>query len=257
MTGIDINCMLGHWPFRKLYKNSFEDLQKVHRDNNIDFGFVSSLDSIFYNDPFEGDIDLHETIKGSSYRHILTVNPLLPGYKDDIEKGVLQFDIKGVKVYPGYHGYKLDDGHFQELCNILKQFDLPLFLNLRMEDERLDYIVKPSIPKMGEVGRFLSDNRDLKVFLLTFRNEELLQIKDGLLSHPNAFYDTSGLKNGLFAIEKSVADFGPDRIVYGSQHPLFCFKSTHLLVTKSQLDEQIRNKILYHNILSVFGSSQA
>ena len=243
----DVNCLLGHWPFRKISKNTFDHLKHVHKENDIAYGYVSSINSIFYNDPFEGDTELHDVIKDSPYKHILTVNPLLPGFKDDIESGMKFFDIKGVRIYPGYHGYNLNNGYIKELCSILKYYGLPLFLSMRLEDERLDYIIRPAILKMEEVGSFLSKNTDLKLLLLTFRNEELMQLKHVLLSHPDAYYDTSGLKNYLFAIEKSMSDFGRNRMVYGSQYPLFCLKSTYLLVEKAELDEMVKERILYKN----------
>ena len=84
MKIVDVNCLVGHWPFRKLYKNSFADLMEIHRKNNIGYGFVSSLNSIFYNDPFEGEEDLHNIIKGTDYRHVLTINPMLPCFEKDI-----------------------------------------------------------------------------------------------------------------------------------------------------------------------------
>lgn len=247
MNGIDVNCLLGHWPFRKIYKNTFDHLKQVHKENDIAYGYVSSINSIFYNDPFEGDLELHDVIKDSPYKHVLTVNPVLPGFKDDIELGIKLFGINGVRVYPGYHGYKLDNVHFSELCSALKYYNLPLFLSMRLEDERLDYIVRPSTLSMEDVGNFLSKNTDLRVLLLTFRNEELLQFKDALLSNPYVYYDTSGLKNNLFAVEKSIDAFGQDRMVYGSQHPLFCLKSTLLLVEKAELAESVKEKILYEN----------
>lgn len=248
MYAIDVNCLLGHWPFRKIYKNTFDHLKQVHQKNNIKYGYVSSINSIFYNDPFEGDLELHEIIKDSPYKHILTVNPVLPGFKDDIESGIKLFGISGVRVYPGYHQYNLDNAAFLELCKILKYYNLPLFLSMRLDDERLDYIIKPAHLIMEDMSIFLSKNTDLRVLLLTFRNEELLQFKDTLLAHPNAFYDTSGLKNNLFAVEKSIEDFGHNRMIYGSQHPLLCLKSTHLLVEKAELDEAIKEKILCKNV---------
>jgi len=239
--------MLGHWPFRKIYKDTFEDLKKVHRENNITGGYVSSINSIFYNDPFEGDLELHEIIKDSPYRHVLTVNPLLPGYKEDIESGIRLFDIKGVRVFPGYHGYNLDNSHFAELCIILRHYNLPLFLSVRLEDERLNYMLAPSVMRMDDVSSFIYNNTGLVIILLTMRNEEVLQIKDALLSHPNAYYDTSGLKNQLFAIEKMVRALGDDRMLYGSLHPLLCLKSTLLLVEKAELDAAAKEKILFRN----------
>lgn len=252
MTGIDVNCMLGQWPFRKIHKCTFADLINIHKENNIAYGFVSSINSIFYNDPFEGDMELHNIIKDTDYNHILTVNPTLPGFREDIEKAIRNFNIKGVRVYPGYHEYKLNNRSLLELCDILKHLGLPLLLTMRLEDERLDYLFRPSILPMEEVGAFLSDNEGLGVLLLTFRQEELIKIKDVILANAGIYYDTSGLKNYLFAVEKSLADFGYEKMVYGSLHPLFCLKSTYFSVEKAELEEPVKERILCKNAEKLF-----
>lgn len=79
----------------------------IHTRNGISSGYITSLNSIFYNDPFEGEVELHEKIKTSLYKHIMTVNPMLPGIRVDMERAIKDFYIKGVRVYPGYHGYDL------------------------------------------------------------------------------------------------------------------------------------------------------
>ena len=40
MSRFDINCMVGHWPFRKLRYNKPEDRLKTHMKNDIT---ISSL----------------------------------------------------------------------------------------------------------------------------------------------------------------------------------------------------------------------
>ena len=239
----DFNCMVGHWPYRKIRKPSFSHLKEVHEANGINCGYVSSINSIFYNDPFEGDLELHEMIKGSTYRHVLTVNPKLPGYVNDIEAGVENFDIRGVKIFPGVHGYNLDDPDMQDLCRVLQHHDLPLFLSMHLENERFYYLLFPSDIKTEELESFLVGQPDLKVLLLCAYYHELSEIKDTLLSHQSVYYDTSS----LFAIEDIVNDLGADRMVYGSQHPLLCLKSTHLLVKHADLEDTIKQKILKTN----------
>ena len=64
---IDINCLLGNWPFRKIRKNKFEDLKAVHKRNEIDYGYVSSLNSIFIMTP------LKETL---SFMRLLKIHPI-------------------------------------------------------------------------------------------------------------------------------------------------------------------------------------
>lgn len=244
----DVNCLLGNWPFRKLYKNSFDDLKKVHTDNGISWGCVSSLNSIFYNDPFEGDEELHEIIKDTAYEHILTVNPCLPGFSKDIENGLARFAIKGVRVYPGYHRYKLNDLQFLELCRILREYKLPLFLSLRMEDERLDYLLQPSILESQDIAEFLKSNTENTVLLLNARNWELMNLRDMINNQDSVFCDTSGLKDGLFPVENILKHIHPDKILYGSLYPLYCMESTNLIVEKAEISNQIKEDIFGNNI---------
>jgi Amidohydrolase. len=239
--------MIGHWPYRKLYKNTFDDLKKVHRDNNISSGYVSSIDSIFYNDPFEGDEELHEILKGSNYHHVLTINPMLPDFIGDIEKGIKLFDIRGVKIYPCYHGYELDDSKIDILCSVLKKWKLPLFIVLSMEDERLNYLAKTSKVSEAAISKFICKNKDVKIVLLNAGIFQLSELQSSINGSDNVFFDTSGLKGPLFPIEKLLQVFDVKRILYGSMHPLYCLKSTLFLVEKAEIEEPVKEKIMCEN----------
>lgn len=249
MNRIDVNSLIGHWPFRKLYKNTFEDLKSAHRENDIDYGYVASLDSIFYNDPFEGDEDLHKILEGSKYKHVLTINPLLPSFEYDIERGIEKFDIKGVRVYPTYHGYNLDNENFLRLCSILKKYDLPLFLPLRMEDIRMNHLIRPQNLALYDLQAFLIDHMDNTVVLLTAYSAEIAGLKDLINESPNFFFDTSGLKDGLFKIESLLVDFIPEKILYGSLYPLYTMKSTKLLIDWADISQDIEDRILDDSLL--------
>ncbi|NSW91742.1 MAG: hypothetical protein HPY74_13920 [Firmicutes bacterium] len=252
MYKIDINCLLGHWPFRKIRKNSFEDLRKVHEINRIKYGYISSLDSIFYNDPFEGDQDLHEIIKGTEYKHVLTVNPELPGFISDIKRGIELFDIKGVRIYPGYHGYKLESKCLQKLCSLLAEKELPLFLTMRMDDERLDYLLQQKSIEARDLSNFLMEYPENKVVLLSIRVGEIVAIKDIINSRKNVFFDVSGLKDWLFVTEKLLKEINHNKILYGSNHPLYCLKSSLLLIEKAEIDASLKADIFYNNFKSLF-----
>jgi len=248
---IDVNCLLGSWPFRKIRKNSFDDLKNIHEGNNMEYGYVSSLNSIFYNDPFEGDQDLHEIIKDTPYKHILTVNPDLPWFVDDIAEGIKLFDIKGVRIYPGYHGYTLDSQPVGKLCRVLAENKLPLFISMRMEDERLNYLVQPRSIDKTELSQFLEAHPENTVVLLSIRYGEILPIKDIINSRKNIFVDTSGFKDLLFIIEKLTKEVDHRKIMYGSNHPLYCMKSTTLLVEKAEVDNSVKEDIFYNNAKNI------
>lgn len=241
---IDINCLVGHWPYRKLYKNTFEEVQKIHKANGISSGYVSSLDSIFYNDPFEGDEDLYEILKGTSYHHVLTINPMLPEFVQDVKDGIEKFDIKGVRIYPGYHGYSLSDSRLKELCQVLADYDLPLFVTVRMEDERMDYLVKPDKVPTNDIEYLLSNNPENKFVLLTAYSNELASLKESIINHKYVRFDTSGLKGPLFAVEKILEDFPPEKMVYGSLYPLYSFSCSYLTLKHAQIEDKVKQEIL-------------
>jgi len=247
MKKIDTNCLLGHWPFRKIRMNKFDDLKTVHMQNGIEYGYLSSLDSIFYNDPFEGDIELHEIIKDTPYKHILTVNPEVPGFIDDIKRGIKLFDIKGVRIYPCYHGYKLDNKYLRQLCHTLSENKLPLFLTMRMEDERLNYLMQPKNIDILNLSDFLADHPENTVVLQSIRVGEVLALKDIINSRKNIFLDTSGFKDWLFVIEKLIKEINHHRIVYGSNHPLYCLKSSLLLVEEAEVGNYVKEDIFFNN----------
>lgn len=255
METMDVNCLFGSWPFRKLYRNRLEDLLKIHAETGIARCCVSSMNSIFYNDPFEAELDLHEALKGTSCMHILTVNPKLPSFEDDIAAGAERFGIRGVRIYPGYHGYALDDPCLERLLGVLRRFRLPLFLTMRLEDERLDYLLHPRrIGVPDELLRFVSSVTDLPVLILNLRWGEIQFCADALKTQENLFVDTSGVKDPVESMERIVGLIGDRKILYGSQYPLNALKSTLYEVTMADLPQESRDRILSENARAFFSS---
>ena len=254
MKGIDVNCLWGNWPFRKLYKNKFEDLLKIHSENGIVGGYVSCMNSIFYNDPFEGEADLHEILQNSgSYHQLLTINPTLPAYESDVETGVRLFDIQGIRIYPGYHNYRLGDECMKKLCALLRKYRLPLMLTMRLEDERLNYICQPrQIAVPGELLKFVESVKDIPVLIMNLRYGEILSCEDAIRNQPNLYIDTSGIKDPVASLEEITKHIGDRKIIYGSQYPLNALKSTLYEVTMAEISGESKERILYQNAAEFF-----
>jgi len=253
MSRLDINCMTGQWPFRKLGHHTLEEVTKTHLQNGITGGFMSSMESVFYNDPYEGDEDLSKIIHGTTYFHVQSINPLLSFTVDDIKRGVEHFGIKGVKCYPCYHAFALDGPELEPVCRYLQEAGIPLMVQLRMEDYRADYIAIQKQLGVKDIGALLKKYPDNKIVLLTPRLNEIKALANMIKGHDNVLLDTSGLKDGLFSVEDTVAAIGPDKLAYGSLYPLFCMKSTLMLVEEAVLSSSIKQKILSGNAKDFFG----
>ncbi|NLM77614.1 MAG: amidohydrolase family protein [Ruminococcaceae bacterium] len=250
---IDVNCLCGHWPFRKVPRHSFADLCQIHQENGISGGFVASLDSIFYADPMEGDMDLQEQIKDSHYCLIQTVNPMHPALAADLNLGQTHLKSAGVRIYPVYHGYSLLEPQVAHMMTLLAQHKLPLFLPLRMEDERMDHLITPIPADLEQLQRFITAHPQQTIMLLNVRMGEIFKLKDVLKASPHVFVDISGFKEYQFSVEKAVAAVGADHIVYGSLYPLYSFKSTLLSLDKADLTTDDRIAVASGNAMTALG----
>ena len=236
MKYIDVNCMVGGWPFHRVRNSTFEDLKRMHAKVGIEGGLVSSTDAIFWNDPYEADRILAETLKGQdAYKHIMTINPTLVGWRDDLDRAEKEFSAVGVRIVPGFHGYTLDHPEVQALAEELAKRGMLMMVNIHMEDERVAYLLKHRPLPVDEVRAFIAKNPNLFLLLANIRIGEVEQLKDIIAANDNLFFDISGFKDRLFVIN-DMLDLGvAEHACYGSMSPLFCISSTHLLIAAERI----------------------
>lgn len=225
---VDYNCYIGTWPFFKIRKSGFEDLMKLHSENGIAEAYVSSMNSIFYNDPYEGDLDLRKEISGEGYHLVQTINPMLPGAIPSLDRGIKELKTEGVKVFPGFHGYDLSCPEMKVLTDKLREYKLPLFIVVRGDDERFAYMFTPPAVKTESIREFVSENSDLEIYLCNIKMNEVCELKDIFLEFPNVYYEYSGLKGGMFPDEKLDENGLLHKGKYGSMWPFYCMRSSVL-----------------------------
>lgn len=244
MKKIDVSSFVGTWPFHKIDHCTFADLQNIHQKNGIEYGFVSSTNAIFYNDPYEAELELAKMLKGTKYRQVMTVNPRLPAWREDICRGVESMGIVAVRIHPGYHGYELGDDCVKELMNTLQEYSLPLFLTSRMEDERITYLLHAREVHWSEVGAFLEKYPNQPIMLSNFRLNEMRAIAQIIQNHPQVFMDSSGLKDAIFALETVRDEYHlENRLVFGSLSTVSCFESMYLAIRTADATEELKNRI--------------
>ena len=235
---LDFNCYIGSWPFHPLAVETFEELKTIHQENGIAGGFVSSLKSMFRRDYFDSEKELYETLKGTSYRQVMTVNPLFPACLDIVRYGIENWNIAGVRVLPTYHGYELDNSFFEELCALLQEKGLPLYLTLYLEDVRNTYMLIPKPIKADELKVWLDSHHNLTVLLCGGSTyADLIACKEHILAHPACFYETSGMRHGCFPLEE-LGEAMRQRVVYGSMSGILCLKSSLLHMQIGELNEE-------------------
>jgi hypothetical protein len=105
----DYNAFVGKWPFYELPREGVEQLRELHAKNGVYGGYVSSVESIFYNDCYESEQKLSAKLRGAEYGHVISPNPALAECGVTLERALSDFDVKGIRLHPEYHGYRLTD----------------------------------------------------------------------------------------------------------------------------------------------------
>ena len=186
----------------------------------------------------EAELALAQQVKGTGYLHFMTVNPTLPGWRDDLKRAVQKLEIKGVRLVPGFQGYTLEDPCVAELCGCLREYGLPLILTLRMKDERTMYMLQPRSIPLEEIAAFLDRNRELPTLLTHIRAAEVEALLPQFAGRENVFADISGFKDGMFVLDRMVLETeAREHLVYGSGAPLMEMYATAMQIDTARIPE--------------------
>lgn len=246
----DAGVFCGNWPFHKVRTNTLAAVLAQQTENGIVGGLISAFEGIFYNDPTEADDELSSQLRqNAAYRPVMSVNPTLPSAAEDIARQ-LAHGAAAIRLYPCYHGYRLTDDCVKTVCALAAERGLPVFVTLRMEDDRNQYIFQPRALPAEEIAEFLGQT-SAAVILSQVRQAELTALSREI-AKPNVYADTAGLKDGLFAIERAVETVGAEKLLFASYAPMNALKSNLFTVTMDSLSEEDRCRILCKNAGKLF-----
>lgn len=219
---IDSNAYIGHWPFRQLKHNSCAGRLELMKENDVDISVVSNLNGIFYKDTQAANQELAKEINSKGqfsdrFVPFAVINPIFSGWKEDIKSCLSNMGMKGVRLYPKYHGYDLTNPACIELVKRVRDLGFPIALSLRMVDSRpsswldieQEWALKDMVPIIKAVP-------DAKFLILNVANSTNLSEEDTVLFQKSALMmDTSG---------RNITDLGALLKIYGNEK--FCF-GTH------------------------------
>ena len=106
---IDSNTYIGHWPFRQRKYNTCETLLQRMDRFGVHLSLVSNLNGIFYKNTQSANEELNAEIKsdsnfGERIIPFAVINPIYGGWKNDFEVCTTEMSMKGIRLYPKYHG---------------------------------------------------------------------------------------------------------------------------------------------------------
>jgi len=241
---IDTNVTLGRWPFRQLSLKDATALVAKLRKHGVTQAWVGSFDGLFHKDLGAANARLadecHKHGRGL-FVPFGSVNPELPGWEEDFQRCVEQHKMPGLRLYPNYHGYKLDDPAFAKLLSLASKRELIVQIAVSMEDERMQSLLS-RVPHVdaAPLGELLQRFPKLPVVLLNWHRAVNGNLLKKLAASGEVFFEIATVE-GVGSVANLLTQISLRRVLFGSHAPLFYFESAVLKLKESALkDEQAK-----------------
>ena len=246
---IDTNTHLGHWPFRKLAHSDADSFLRLMDGFGIAQAWVGAFEGVFYRDCGQANRDLLDEIAGHEDRLMpwAAINPSFPGWEDDLAEAA-EAGMMGVRLYPNYHGYTLEDPCCFDLLAALSERGLPVAIYHKLVDERLHHwrcLVPPTELTLAPlVERFPK----LPIICCGVSLLGLGQLPAGVYVETSRIEGTAGIATLTDAI-------GADSVLFGSHAPYFYLEAGLLKMVESGLSEAQQQAIFHGNAQRIMSDS--
>jgi uncharacterized protein len=234
---IDVNVNLSRWPFRRLPGDETTSLAAKLRKNGVTQAWAGSFDGVFHKDIAAANARLVAECQKHSGLLLPfgSVNPKLPDWEEDLRRCHEQYGMRGIRLHPNYHGYKLDDPAFGQLLRLAASRNLVVQLALCMEDERTQHPLMrvPPVDIAPLAGAAAAEPR-LKLVLLNCYPQLPVERLQPLSAAGQVFFDTSMVERtgGITRLGEQVS---AARVLFGSNYPFFYFESALLKAQEAGL----------------------
>lgn len=237
----DTAAFCGHWPYHHLRDSDVQQMLARYHAAGIDAGLMSSLDAVFYQDPWEADGPLVAALAGTNWRVAMSLNPMMPWAQQLIAQGK-NAGVAAVRLYPCVHDYAVDDPQVVALCRRAGELGLPVILTTRMLDDRVCYLLKQ---RETEAERIVNLVRQCENTRFLVSNATARGVLDLAPVPENLWVDTAGQRIDGFV--ETQTDVPLDRFLFGSFAPLQCIRSSRHLIP-----QELRQQVMCDNVRTFF-----
>ena len=145
--------------------------------------------------------------------------------------------MRGIRLFPAYHGYTLDDSRFKQLVDLATKRGLLIQIAVTIEDERSQNPVLTSAPvNVAPLVDVATAQPRARIMLLN-ATSRLLGAGNPLLQRLAAagvWFEIATLE-GVAGIATLLAALPTLRLAFGSHSPYFYFESAWLKLRESAL----------------------
>jgi predicted TIM-barrel fold metal-dependent hydrolase len=236
---IDTNVSLGRWPFRRLPLDDTAALVAKLRSNGVTQAWAGSFDALLHKDISAVNARLADECARHGEGILLpfgALNPMLPDWEEDLRRCGELHKVRGVRLHPNYHGFKLAEPVFERLLQLASERGLIVQIAVSMEDERtLHPLVNVPPTDTAPLAPLMQKFPHARVQLLNaFRTIRGAPLQ--VLAKAGARFEIATLES-VAGVGKMLAEIDPATLLFGSGAPFYYFESAKLKLKESPLTE--------------------
>jgi hypothetical protein len=261
---IDSNVHLFRWPFRGLKYDRTEALVRKLRRHRIKEAWAGSFEALLQKQLDAANQRLAEECRERGDGLLVpigSINPVWPDWEEDLRRCREQYGMPGIRLYPAYHGYRLDHPEVLRLLGAAAERGLFVQIAVRMEDERVHHpSIDAPVVDASPLPELLAKVPRAIVQLL---NADTV-VRSGrvrtLIERTQTTFDIAAVE-GDGGIGRLIANAHPtyrggvpvERLLFGSHAPFFPCESALLKLFESPLDRQQLEAIMFANARKLLG----
>ena len=242
---IDTNVWFSHWPTRHGSPDSVASLVIKLRHHGATSAWIGSFDGALDTDLAVVNDRLAEACAregGGILVPFGTVNPAFPDWEDDLRRCHEVHGMRGLRLFPNYHGYALDDARFVRLVELATRRGLLVQIAVSIEDDRSQVPVLRAAPVVvAPLADIVESNRKARVMILNGAGSSRILTTGNLLlrrlASSGVLFETATLE-GVAGIEALLAIVPNLRLAFGSHLPYFYFEAALLKLQESALTSE-------------------
>lgn len=250
----DTHVYFDRWPFRRLPDDDPHRLADRLAKNQIDQAWVASFDALLHRDVADVNnrlADACQKLDPARFLPFGAVHPLLPDWQEDLRRCAEVHHMRGVRLFPAYHGYALDHPHLDELWRLALLHRLVVQIVLNLEDPRTQHPLVTTQPvQLPPLLHRVTAAPAPPVVLLGLRDRQPADVLDRLAATDRVWFDFSMI-DGVAGLRRFIDHVGLGRVLFGSLAPLFYVESNVAKLRESELAAVERRAVGKENAANV------
>lgn len=255
---IDTSVHLFDWPFRRLKYRQTKNLLAKLRKHRIKEAWAGNFEAVLHKNLDSANARLAEECRANGEGVLVpigSVNPIWPDWEEDLRRCHEVHRMRGIRLYPNYHNYRLDEPEFARLVSVATERGLLVQIAIVMEDERVHHpITKVPPVDAAPLVDVLKRVPPARVQLLSAMT--VLQRGPGaaLVQETKAAFDIANLE-AVGAVGRVIegkhwsirTPIPQSRLLFGSHAPYFPCEAALLRLFESPLEREPLLAIMREN----------